>query len=470
MILSPRGHRATARTSVQAGRRGRRVRRVLVGGGLLGGVVVAALLPGAPAWADAAGDATTALRDSKVYVAPDASFKIDEDKVTKAIGSHEFRVAVLPDGAGDPANLATQIGKALGQSRTVAVVSGNEVGAASNFFCAGAAQTAIRGAAQSHQADLNSGDATSTLVDAVSRLDSAPRTGRDCGRTSGGAAQGGNQQAAKGDTKSGDDGGSSAWPWLVGLGVLGAGGGGYYAYTRKRNKAKVLEGHRAEVLSLYDRLGADVQNLDPKDNAVARQAIADASERYTATGALLAHADTVGEYQAAHRTAVEGLYAARTARTALGLDPGPELPSPNASGAERLTEQRDVTVEGKTYQGYPDYTPGAPHYYAGGGGYASGWYSFPFWETLLVGSVLTGGFGGFGGFGGGGFESGYDRGFEAGQDHAEAEAADSGGGWGGFDFGGGGGGGDWGGGGGDWGGGGDFGGGDFGGDGGGGDW
>ena len=387
--------------------------------------VAIALLPVTAAWADPVDDATSALRGSKVYLAASAPMKVDANAVEQVIGGHELRVAVLPDGSGDPAEAATRIGKALGGPRTVAVISGNEIGAASNFFCAGAAQTAINGAARAHQSDLNRGEATSTLVDLVSRLNSAPQVGRDCGQSATGARGS--------DGGSGDQGGDgSAWPWVVGIGVLAAGGGGLYLASRRRRNARLLEGRRAEVMSLYDRLGADVQNLDTRDDKVARQALADASERYTATGSLLSHADTVGEYEAARRTALEGLYAARTARTALGLDPGPELPSLSPNSAERLTEERDVTVEGKTYRGYPEYTPGAPHYYGGGGGYASGWYSFPFWETLLIGSMLGGGFGGFGG--GGGFESGYDHGFEAGVEQGQNDS----------------GGGDWGGGGGDW--------------------
>lgn len=398
---------------------------------LAGAAVLLALLPATAAWADPVDDATSALRGAKVYVAPDARMDVDSGAVTRAIGDHELRVAVLSGGSGDPADVAIRIGKALGGSRTVAVISGDEIGAASNFFCAGAAQAAVTGAANAHASDLNGGNATSTLVDLVARLGSAPRVGRDCGRTS---------AANQGDR----DGGGSAVPWVIGIGVLAAAGGGLYLASRRRRTARQLEGRRAEVVSLYDRLGADVQNLDPGDDRVARQALADASERYTATGSLLSHADTVGEYDAARRTALEGLHAARTARTALGLDPGPELPSLTPNSAERLTEQRDVTVDGKTYRGYPEYTPGAPYYYGGGGGYASGWYSFPFWETLLIGSMLGGGFGG-------GFGSGYDRGYEAGFDQGRDSAAD-GGGWGGGDWGGGGG--DWGGGGGDWGGGG----------------
>ena len=141
--------------------------------------VALALLPATAAWADPVDDATTALRGNTVYLATGASMRVDADAVQQAIGSHELRVAVLPGGSGDPAEAATRIGKALGGPRTVAVISGNEIGAASNFFCAGAAQSAISGAAGAHQADLNRGDATSTLVDLVARLGSAPQVGRD---------------------------------------------------------------------------------------------------------------------------------------------------------------------------------------------------------------------------------------------------------------------------------------------------
>jgi hypothetical protein len=110
---------------------------------------------------------------------------------------------------------------------------------------------------------------------------------------------------------------------------------------------------------------------------------------------------------------------------------------------ERLTEESEVTVGDKTVRGYPDYTPGAPYYFGGGAGYGAGWYSFPFWETLLIGSAL-GGWGG--GWGGGGYDAGYNQGYDAGQDQNDGNGGDWGGGGG--DWGGGGGGGDWGGGGG----------------------
>ena len=84
-----------------------------------------------------------------------------------------------------------------------------------------------------------------------------------------------------------------------------------------------------------------------------------------------------------------------------------------------------MQVGDQAYQGYPEYTPGrAVLLRRRTAAIPGGWYSFPFWETVLLGSVLSGGFGG--GWGGGGYDAGYDRGYEAGRDAAQ----DSGGGLG----------------------------------------
>jgi hypothetical protein len=399
------------------------VKRLLA---VLRGVMAWPLLIGGPgaAAADPVDDAVSALRADHLYVAPGVPTKVDQSAVKRAIGDAPTYIAVLPESAGAPAPLSLRIGQALG-SGTVGVVAGHNFEASSNLLCAGEVQATVSRVKSDNRAALEKApdEVTKLLTDFASDVIVAPRVGREC--AAGTAAQ----TASKTDTDTG-----SAWPWVLGVGavgVAGAAGGGAVLMSRRRKRQRLLEGRRADVLSLYDRLGADVQNLDPKDDAVARQALADASERYTATGGLLAHADTEGEYDAARRTALEGLYAARTAREALGLDLGPELPPISPTQGEQLTEERDVTVGDKTYQGHPQYTPGAPYYYGGGSGVPGGWYSFPFWETLLLSSVLTGG---FGGWGGGGFESGYDRGYEAGQDAGQADPGggdwdSSGGGW-----------------------------------------
>jgi LPXTG-motif cell wall-anchored protein len=415
------------------------------------------LLAGAPAAvADPVDDAVEELRSATVYVAPGVdSPGIDEAAVRAAIGDRPIKIAVLP-GEGYGSNpkayaAALSIGQTLSPEAplTVGVVAGRSFSAASSALCQGAASNAAKSAVDANRPDLQQrNDVTSALRDFVGLVAAAPAANSPSCR----------QSSAAGQTDvSGDTGGGSTWPWVLGIGAVGAAGAGAFVVSRRRRRLKELEGRRAEVLSLYDRLGADVQNLNPGNDPVARQAMVDASERYTATGSQLSHADTHEEYDVARRAALEGLQAARTARLELGLDPGPDLPPISSPQGEQLTEPRQVSVGGQDYQGYPRYTPGAPHYYGGGAGIPGGWYSVPFWQTLLLGSVLTGG---FGGFGGGGYDSGYDRGYEAGRE----DAGDSGSGWagGGGGFGGGGGGfggGDWGGGGGSFGGGGDWGGG-----------
>jgi hypothetical protein len=412
-----------------------------------------ALLVAAPAaHADAVDDAVNGLRSAPVYVAPGVTEpEMDVDAVTQAIGSQPIKIAVLPaDEFGSTSkafSASEQIGRTLAPDSplTVGVVAGNNFNASSSQYCAGAASAVARDSVDANKTQLQQtpSDVTSTIQSFVTGLQSRPVSGSS-------ACQGSSAAGASDATD--NSGGSSAVPWVLGgLGVVGAGGVGAWVLSRKRRRQKEMEGRRAEVLSLYDRLGADVQHLNPGDDPVARQALVDAAERYTATGSQLSHADTHAEFDVARRTALEGLQAARTARAKLGLDPGPDLPPIAPSYGEQLTKAQQVQVGDKSYQGYPEYTPGAPYYYGGGGGYPGGWYSFPFWETVLLGSVLSGGFGG--GWGGGGYDAGYDRGYDAGRDDSQDSGSDSSGGgdWGGWS----GGGGDWGGGGGgDWGGGG----------------
>ena len=428
-------------------------RFAVLAAGLAGAWLV--LLAGAPAaLADPVQDAISALRSGSVYVAPGVdSPRIDVAAVQQAIGNRPIKIAVLPQddfGSSPKAyDAALQIGSTLSPKEplTVGVVSGHSFNAASSALCQGAASNAAKSAVDANRAELQrTNDVTAALRSFVGLVEAAPPAkSAACGQSSAGG---------KTDV-SGEAGKSSPWPWVLGIGAIGAAGaaaGGAYAVSRRRRRLKELEGRRAEVLSLYDRLGADVQNLNAGDDPVARQALADASERYTATGSQLSHADTHEEYDVARRTALEGLQAARTARIELGLHPGPELPPIAPKQGEQLTAPREVSVGGQSYQGYPEYTPGAPYYYGGGRGIPGGWYSVPFWETLLLGSVLSGG---FGGWGGGGWDSGYDRGYEAGREDAQDQGSGwdggGGGGFGGGDWGGGGGfgGGDWGGGGGD---------------------
>jgi hypothetical protein len=161
--------------------------------------------------------------------------------------------------------------------------------------------------------------------------------------------------------------------------------------VRQRRSARTgqVADARAEARRWTERLGAQVYAIDAAGNAAARQALADAAERFTAAGSQVDQATSVTRFHLATQTAYEGLYYVRAARTALGLDPGPELPSlPGQQQAGQVTQARQVDVGGHDYQASPQ--PGAqtPHYYPGG--YVAGrpvpggWYSQPWWKPALV--------------------------------------------------------------------------------------
>lgn len=219
----------------------------------------------------------------------------------------------------------------------------------------------------------------------------------------------------------------------------------------------------AEVRSVLDRLGHDVRTLEPGDDVVSRQAMADASERYATASGQLEAAGSQDQLRTAWLAGVEGLHATRLVRQRLGLDPGPAPALPPPSGPQ-LQQRSRVLVDGREHIGSPTYQPGQPYWFPGGrygrNEVPGGWYAEPFWPGDLMlgvlsgwalGSLMTGGM--YGGMYGAGWGDG-----DGGGDWAGSGGDVGGGDWGGF------GGGDVGGG--DWGGFGDVGGGDFGG----GDW
>ena len=249
------------------------------------------------------------------------------------------------------------------------------------------------------------------------------------------------------------------------------------------NRAAVsLADAKADARRVIERLGGQVLNLTGTDQA-SQQALADASERFTAASSQIDQATTAKQAMLAKESAVEGLYYVRAARTAMGMDPGPELETISGQkSAGSVTEDRRIQFEGREIEASPVPTSNTPNYYPGGRvagrPVPAGWYSEPGWKSALrtgawtMGSVLLfdAMFSGMHGVGynSAGFENGYgsgfDQGFDSGYDQGFDQGMDGGGGFGdgggGWDSGGGGGFGD---GGGGWGGGGDFGGGDFGG-------
>lgn len=165
-------------------------------------------------------------------------------------------------------------------------------------------------------------------------------------------------------------------------------GGVWLARQRAQARQRELEDARSEARRWVERLGGSVLNLQGTDEA-SRQALADAAERYTAAGSQLDQARTPAQARQVTETAYEGLYYIRAARTAMGIDPGPELPPLNGQqGAGTVTESRDVDVDGHRYSASPDPSAQNSHYYPGGTvagrPVPAGWYSEPWWKTALV--------------------------------------------------------------------------------------
>jgi len=219
-------------------------------------------------------------------------------------------------------------------------------------------------------------------------------------------------------------------------------------WSRKRKEQQLADA-REDAQRWYERLAGQVMNLPAGEDAATKQALVDAGERYNAAGGQLERATTVNQYQLARESALEGLAYVRAARTAMGLDPGPELPplaGQRAAGA--IAQERAVQVQGQEYRASPQPAAGTPYYYPGGTvagrPVPSGWYSEPWWKTALVagawgvGSVLVFDALFSPGWGGGGFGGGYDQGFAQGYDQGFDQGNDSGAGYdggGGYDAG-----------------------------------
>ncbi|WP_216216131.1 hypothetical protein [Amycolatopsis aidingensis] len=239
---------------------------------------------------------------------------------------------------------------------------------------------------------------------------------------------------------------------LIVLLVLVIGGGIYFVRTQAARRQRQLDDAKADARRWVERLGGQVLNLTGTDIA-SQQAMADASERYNAAGSELEQAQTAEQARLARQTALEGLYYVRAARTAMGMDPGPELPEDRErERAGKVTEHRSVEVEGHTYEASPEPGQHTPHYYPGGRvagrPVPQGWYSEPWWKPALVagawglGSMLlfSAMFSGMAGIpDAAAWEAGYDAGqqdaMESG-DMGDGGAADMGGDPGGMDMGG----------------------------------
>jgi hypothetical protein len=233
--------------------------------------------------------------------------------------------------------------------------------------------------------------------------------------------------------------------------LLVAGGVLLAVTTARSRRRRELEDSQAEARRWVERLGGQVLNLVGKDEP-SKQALADAAERYTAAGSQLDHARSSAQYRLATQTALEGLYYVRAARNAMGMDPGPELPTTsNQQLAGTVTEDRTVDVEGHTYAASARPSDHTPHYYPGGmvagRPVPQGWYSEPWWKpALLAGAWGVGSFLLFSALFSGmvgvpmafdqGYAEGHQDGADAAGDHGDGGGGDYGGDFGGGDFGG----------------------------------
>ncbi|MGP4016303.1 hypothetical protein [Saccharopolyspora sp. 5N708] len=191
------------------------------------------------------------------------------------------------------------------------------------------------------------------------------------------------------------------------------------------HQQKQLDDAKAEARRWVERLGGQVLNLIGTNDA-AKQALADAAERHGAAVSQLEQAATTAQARLTTDSALEGLYYVRAARTAMDLDPGPELPDlAGQRGAGKVTEYREVEVAGQQQAASPNPTAQTPHYYPGGTvagrPVPQGWYSEPWWKPALVAGawgvgsfVLMGAL--FGGMTGIPAEAAYAEGYQDGAD------------------------------------------------------
>ena len=212
---------------------------------------------------------------------------------------------------------------------------------------------------------------------------------------------------------------------------------GFWIYTSRQQSSAGLADAKADARRVIEMLGGQVFNLTGTDDA-SRQALADASERYTAAASQIEQAGTAAQAALAKQSAIEGLYYVRAARTAMGIDPGPPLEAlAGQQAAGSVTEDRRIQFEGRQIEASPAPSPHTPNYYPGGRvagrPVPAGWYSEPWWKPALragawgVGSALLFDslFGGMHGVGYGaqgfesGFGSGYDAGFQQGLDQGQ---------------------------------------------------
>lgn len=227
--------------------------------------------------------------------------------------------------------------------------------------------------------------------------------------------------------------------------ALVLGGTIWFLSSRSRSQVRTsdasrLEDAQADARRWIERLGSQVLSMSGTDKA-STQALADASERFTAANSQIASANTVRKAELARESALEGLYYVNAAREIMRLPAGPDLPPLEGQRkAGRVTETRTIEHEGQQITASPTASPSTPNYYPGGTvagrPVPAGWYSTPWWAGALASGMWTAAsvmmfsslFSGMSGVGysAHAFENGYGNGYEDGLAAAGADGGDAG--------------------------------------------
>ena len=197
---------------------------------LLSLVLLLAAAPTAAAQ-DSVDEASQALRDDTVYVDPAAQADVDADELRNAISERgvDVHIAVLPESAGNPRQLAPELAERVGEPGDYAVVAGNRIMAGPSADAGDAAEAAAAA----------NGSAQAVLLDFVDRMAGEQGGG---GEDEGGVGAGG----------------------LILLGLAGAGGAAVLVSRRKRRQVQAaeLEEVKDNVRDDLVVLGDEIRALD----------------------------------------------------------------------------------------------------------------------------------------------------------------------------------------------------------------
>lgn len=342
-----------------------------------------AVLASPVAWAAPVDDAVAGLRDSAVFVHPQANRRVDVAALERAIGDAPIKIAVLPKKSATedfpvseirtwPRLVSEQL-----PGYTVATVSGRRFYAGSDVLCGGLAGQAASKAIYANESELDAeenSDLTGMLTDFVTEVKAAqPCEGEPASRGDRYADEpgGGDTGEAAAEDGAVDD-TATVLPWVIGAAALVLLAVGGWVLLTRRTAAARAAAERADARALVERLAAELAELPDGP------ATADATGKHRESSTLLAGATTDVQFAAARHAAIEGLTAAGEARLAAGLEPGqPVPPFGHPTPGQPALGQPDALP----HRPLPRYQPGSPHFHPGGAAVPAGWYPEPFWTV-----------------------------------------------------------------------------------------